>query len=109
MPCVVRAGSTDRVVAAQPWASWFEWAAAGVPVMVDSRVEVVPPSAWADYLAIISGGPATLATLARIGATLVVVDPHGQPALDATMRAAGSGWRLAFEDRDGALFAPDRP
>jgi hypothetical protein len=43
------AGSpSDRAVVPQRWASWFEWAAPGVPVMVDSRIEVVPSSAWAD-------------------------------------------------------------
>jgi hypothetical protein len=54
------AGSpSDRAVVPQRWASWFEWAAPGVPVMVDSRIEVVPPSAWADYLVIAAGGPGT--------------------------------------------------
>ena len=50
------AGPDDRAVVPQRWASWFEWAAPGIPVMVDSRVEVVPVSAWEDYLAIVAGG-----------------------------------------------------
>ena len=94
----------DRAVVPQRWASWFEWAAPGVPVMVDSRIEVVPPSAWADYLTISAGGPGTLETLARIRASVVVVDRREQGALLRTLEATSSGWRAVAEDGDGALF-----
>jgi len=101
------AGSTaDRAVVPQRWASWFEWAAPGVPVVVDSRIEVEPASAWADYLVIAAGGPAALETLAGIRATLVVVDRREQGSLLATLEAAGSGWRVIAEDGDGAVFRP---
>jgi len=92
----------------QPWASWLEWAAPGVPVMVDSRVEVVPASAWVDYTAIVAGGPAALATLDRIAATVVVMDPVTQSALDIALRTLGSTWRLAYDDADGAIFTRSR-
>ncbi len=101
------ADSSDRAVVPQPWASWFEWATPGVPVMVDSRVEVEPVSAWTDYALIAAGGPEALPTLARVGASVVVVDPATQPALALRMNAADSGWRLAYEDGDGAIFVPD--
>jgi hypothetical protein len=93
-------------VVPQRWASWFEWAAPGVPVIVDSRIEVVPPTAWADYLVIAAGGPGTLETLARIGASVVVVDRRDQAALLRTLQASDSGWRAIAEDEDGALFRP---
>jgi hypothetical protein len=102
------AGQGDRAVVPQPWASWFEWAAPGVPVMVDSRVEVVPASAWADYSAIVAGGSTALTALDRIAATIVVVDPATQSALDIALRTLGSAWRLSYEDADGALFARHR-
>jgi hypothetical protein len=98
------AGPSDRAVVPQPWASWFEWASPGVPVMVDSRVEVVPASAWADYVTIVGGGPAALETLERIAATVVVVDPASQSALDIALRTPNAGWRLAYEDADGLIF-----
>jgi hypothetical protein len=101
------AGRDDKAVVPQPWASWFEWAAPGVPVMVDSRVEVVPVSAWEDYLAIVAGGPEALATLDRIGATVVVVDPATQGALEVALRTIGSGWRLVCDDADGLIFVPE--
>jgi hypothetical protein len=95
---------SDRAVVPQRWASWLEWAAPGIPVMVDSRIEVVPPAAWADYLAIAAGGPGTLEALARIRATVVVVDRHEQGALLRTLQAAGSAWHVVAEDGDGAIF-----
>jgi hypothetical protein len=98
------ASTADRAVVPQRWASWFEWAAPGVPVMVDSRIEVEPPSAWADYLTISTGGPGTLETLARIQATVVVADRREQGTLLRTLEATGSGWRAVAEDGDGALF-----
>ena len=100
------AGPSDRAVVPQPWASWFEWASPGIPVMVDSRVEVVPASAWVDYVTIVGGGPVALDTLRRISATLVVVDPETQPALDVALRGPSAGWRLAYEDADGLIFTP---
>ncbi len=115
LAAALRASGTpsDRAVVPQRWASWLEWAAPGIPVMVDSRIEVVPPSAWTDYLAIAAGGPGTLETLGRIRASLVVVDRREQGALLRTLEASDSGWRLVAEDADGAVFRPsitsDRP
>ncbi len=98
------ASPADRAVVPQRWAAWFEWAVPGVPVMVDSRIEVEPRSAWADYLAISAGGPGTLETLARIGATIVVVDRQEQGALFRALEVTGSGWRIVTEDGDGGVF-----
>ena len=102
------AGLSDRAVVPQPWASWLEWAAPGVPVMVDSRVEVVPASAWVNYTTIVGGGPASLATLRGVSASVVVVDPATQAALELALRTPGSGWRLAYEDADGIVFTRQR-
>jgi hypothetical protein len=74
--------------------------------MVDSRIEVVPSAAWADYLVIAAGGPGILQTLARIRASLVVVDRRDQIVLLHTLEASDSGWRVVAEDEAGALFRP---
>ena len=100
------ADASDRVVVPQPWASWFEWSAPDRPVMVDSRIELFDEGTWADYLAIGRGGAEALDALERVSATVVVVDPLIAPDLEATLRASTSGWRVAFEDQDGALFLP---
>jgi hypothetical protein len=104
----MHAGGTpsDRAVVPERWASWLEWAAPGIPVMVDSRIEVAPPATWADYLVIAAGGPGSLQTLARIRASLVVVDRREQGALLHTLEASDSGWRVVAEDADGAVFRP---
>ncbi len=102
------AGPSDRAVVPQPWASWFEWSAPGIPVMVDSRVEVVPASAWVDYATIAMGGPTALATLDRTAATVVVVDAATQSALDIALRTLGSTWRLVYDDADGVVFTRQR-
>ena len=99
------AGSpADRAVVPQSWASWFEWATPGVPVMVDSRIEVEPASAWAEYLLIAAGGSGAIDALARSRATLVVVDRHDQGVLLRTLQAPESGWRLVDQESDGAIF-----
>lgn len=100
------AGPADRAVVPQPWASWLIWAAPGVPVMIDSRIEVAPPSAWTDYAMIVGGGADALATLDLIGATVVVVDPATQPRLELALRTPGGGWREVYADGDGVVFAP---
>ena len=76
--------------------------------MVDSRIELFDEATWNDYLAIAAGGADALEVLGRIGATVVVVDTAEQAALELTLRTPGGGWRLAYEDGDGTLFAQDR-
>jgi hypothetical protein len=98
------ADSSDRAVVPQPWASWFEWSAPDRLVMVDSRIELFDEATWTDYLAIADGGPDALETLGRIRATVVVVDQETQSALNVVLRTFDAGWRLAYEDDDGALF-----
>jgi hypothetical protein len=102
------ADSSDRVVVPQPWASWFEWSAPDRLVMVDSRIELFDETTWNDYLAIADGGADALETLGRIGATVVVVDPETQSALNVALRTFDAGWRLAYEDADGTLFISGR-
>ena len=101
-----RAGPSDRVVVPQPWASWFEWAAPGRLVMVDSRIELFDAATWEDYLAITRGRDKALPALDAVGATLVVVDPKIQPDLAQLLAAPSSGWQAVYSDEDGAVYAP---
>ena len=45
----------DRLLAPQPWASWFEFATPDLAVAVDSRIELFPKDIWADYVTITQG------------------------------------------------------
>jgi len=64
----------------------------------------VPASAWTDYATIVGGGTEAVATLERIDASVVVVDPATQSALNIALRTPGAGWRLAYQDDDGLVF-----
>jgi len=99
-----RATSTDRVFVPQALGSWFEFALPGVPVFVDSRIELFPAGVWDDYLAVSAGRPGWQAVLDRWGVTVVVVDPADQPALAAALRV-DPAWRLVYEGEDGLMFA----
>jgi hypothetical protein len=97
------AGPADRVFNAQRWGSWLEWAAPGTPLMVDSRIEVVPEAAWEDYLAISAGTPDWSDRLDRWDVTAVAASFAEQAAL-LPLIAADAGWRLVYSDADGELF-----
>ncbi|HET7027869.1 MAG TPA: hypothetical protein VFI28_09275, partial [Candidatus Limnocylindrales bacterium] len=97
------AGPDDRLVAAQSWASWLELEAPGVPVLVDSRVEVAPVDAWDDYLALTQATPGWQAILDRRGVTVLAVSADDQPSLLAALQA-DDAWRATYRDAEGAVF-----
>lgn len=86
----------QRVVVPQTWGSWFEWAAPMHRYFVDSRFELFPLATWADYDAFMAGGADAAAMLDRVDADMAVV-PSAWPKPD--------GWRVVYEDADGALLA----
>ncbi len=103
------AGPADRIWNAQRWGSWLEFAVPSVPVAVDSRIELIPPDAWADHLALSSGAPDWATILDRRGVTIVVASATEQHALIDLMRASPD-WRATFADQDGTVFVrTDRP
>ncbi len=102
---LVRPG--DRLLAPQPWGSWFEFALPDATVAVDSRIELIPAAAWDGADAIASGAPGWENTLRDWGVTLVVAAPD---QVDLVKRLEASGWRQAFHDEDGTLLTKaDRP
>ncbi len=91
----------DRLLAEQSWGSWLEFAVPGVPLMVDSRIELFDQDVWADYLHAINGRADWPEILDRRGVTLVAT------AASTQLRpfvAADPGWRLIYEDEEGAVF-----
>ena len=95
---------TDRIWNAQRWGSWLEFALPGVPVAVDSRIELIPAEVWSDHLALSAGAPDWAAILDRRRITIVVAAASEQRALLPLLRASPT-WRLVHEDTDGAVFA----
>ena len=89
----------DRLLAPQPWASWFEFALPDLPVAVDSRVEIFPDDVWGDYFAITRGAAGWEDALAAWDPALVVAD---NPAF--AERLAAAGWTEVHADDDGSVF-----
>ncbi len=98
-----RATPADRVFVPQRLGSWFEFALPGVPVFVDSRIELFPTEVWDDYLAVSAGEPGWQTILDRWGVTVVVVAPADQPGLAGRIRA-DPGWHSVYEGEDGLVF-----
>jgi hypothetical protein len=100
---VGKVGPRDRIWNAQAWGSWFEFALPGVPVAVDSRIEVIPPGAWADHLALSAGAPDWETILDRWQVTVVVARRTEQAGLIPLMQASPR-WRISYEDAQGVVF-----
>ena len=94
----------DRVLAPQPWASWFEWSAPDATYFVDSRIELFPAMVWTEYGTMTAGGPDARGALDSWRIRFVVVDARSPSVLEGQ---AIAGWRRIFEDADGAIY--ERP
>ena len=86
-----------RVLAAQTWTSFLEWAVPDAQYFLDSRFELFPAEVWADRATIAAGGPAADEVLERWGVDLLVL-PAGTD-LDL------AGWVVVYEDADGVILA----
>ncbi len=84
----------DRVFDPQSWGSWFEFALPDLPVAIDSRIEVFPPSVWADYGTVLAGADGWQAVLDRWGVTFVVIEPGRPEFVERLVRA---GWHVSFQ------------
>ncbi|HLY12830.1 MAG TPA: hypothetical protein VKR24_00650 [Candidatus Limnocylindrales bacterium] len=100
---MARVGPTDRIWNAQAWGSWFEFALPGVPIAVDSRIEVIPTAAWDDHIALSGGAPDWEAILDRWKVTVVVASRSEQAAL-IPLISASPLWTKAYADADGFVF-----
>jgi hypothetical protein len=93
---------SDRLYAPQGWGSWFELALPGVPVMVDTRIELFERETWDQYLAVSAGRADWSEILERWGVVFVALK-----AGDAELRpliAADPGWELVVEDEEGVVY-----
>ncbi len=92
----------DRLFAEQKWGSWFEMAVPGVPVMVDTRIELFDSGVWGDYLHVVGGRADWADILDRRGVTLVAVsaaDEQLVPFIDVH-----PGWELLHRDEESVLY-----
>lgn len=91
----------ERLYAEQRWGSWFELAVPGVPVMVDTRIELFDEAVWSDYLQV-HGARADWAQILdrwEVSWVAVAAEHALRPFLDAD-----PAWELRFEDGEGAVY-----
>lgn len=100
---LVRPG--DRLLAPQPWGSWFEFALPDALVAIDSRIELFSPGVWDGIERIDDGDGAWQQLLADWQVTLIVATPDQH---DLVTRLHAVGWRDAFQDVDGTVLVPVR-
>jgi hypothetical protein len=93
----------ELVFNAQPWGSWLEFEFPRNLVLVDSLVEVVPPSVWWKYYAVSAGVEGWQATLDSWQIDVAVLARDQQGPLIPRMRA-DPGWWLVYEDAEGLIF-----
>ncbi len=98
-----RVGPGDRIWNAQAWGSWLELALPGVPIAVDSRIEVIPAGAWDDHVALSRGDPSWQSILDRWRVTVVVASREEQAALIPLIQASPA-WTVVYQDADGLIF-----
>lgn len=91
-----------RTLVHQPWGSWFEFALPDVPVFVDSRIEIIPATVWHDYGQVGFAGAEWKDVLDRWDVQAIVASSDWD--LLPELEAPDSGWRLIYQDEDGALF-----
>ena len=97
------ATTADRLYADQRWSSWFELAVPGVPVMVDSRIELYDREVWGDYLHVSSGRADWQEILDRWDVSLVATAAEDNSQLKPFLETS-SGWTLLHEDDEGVVY-----
>ena len=85
----------------QPWASWFEYATPGIPVFVDSRIELFSTEVWHAYGQVAFSGAGWLQALDGWEVQAIVADARWD--LIPFLRDDPE-WKVAYEDEDGVLF-----
>jgi hypothetical protein len=87
----------------QGWGSWFEFELPQNPVVVDSRIEVLPQSVWWTYYDVSAGVEGWQATLDAWHVDVAVLARDQQSDLIPRMES-DPGWELVYEDAEGLIF-----
>jgi hypothetical protein len=97
-----------HVYTSQVYASWAEFSAPDLPVMVDSRIEIFPTDVWDDYFTVTNGGVGWRQVLDRWDVDVVITHPEQSEALIAAIRDDPS-WQEVFYDQEGSVFVRTPP
>jgi hypothetical protein len=91
-----------RVFDAERWGSWLELEVPEARYFADSRIELIPVSAWHDYVAVSEAQPGWEAILDRWQVDALVLSNGDQPTLVAAVEGS-AGWRVVHRDADGVV------
>jgi hypothetical protein len=90
----------------QTWGSFFEWAAPGVRVALDSRIELFPPPVLADADEIAGAATGWLSTLEVRKVDALVVRTGSASLRQLTDLEASTAWKQVYKDDDGSIWLP---
>jgi nicotinamidase-related amidase len=91
-----------RVFDAERWGSWLELEVPDATYFADSRIELIPASAWKDYVAVSEAQPGWEAILDRWQVDTVVLSTGDQAGLVAAVNSSDR-WRVVYRDADGIV------
>jgi hypothetical protein len=91
----------SRLLVFQPFASWFEFALPGYPVMVDSRIELFPDDVWRDYDTVIVAGAGWQEIPRSWRISAIVLPPR---AVLADALRDDPAWRPVADVEAGSVF-----
>ncbi|MEO8274139.1 MAG: hypothetical protein ABI620_08730 [Chloroflexota bacterium] len=103
------ATTEDRVWNPQMWGSWLEFAVPAPSYALDSRIEIIPASVWADASTVSAAGPGWDQILDDAGVTIVITDGPSSSPLATALAAvkperASPFWKPVYVDDAGAIW-----
>ncbi len=93
-----------RVYTSQVYASWTEFSAPELPVMVDSRIELFPIDVWRDYFTVTNGQDGWQGVLDRWNVDVLIVHRAQSEGLEAVIDR-DPGWHRVIDTEAGAVYA----
>jgi hypothetical protein len=103
----LRANPGGRLFADLGYASYLIWAIPGLPVFIDTRVELYSLEQWEDYFAI-GEDRSSLELLTRYGADRVLLKKPDQAGLAAALTRAPQ-WRREYADQWSEVWRRQSP
>lgn len=91
-----------RVFDAERWGSWLELEVPDASYFADSRIELIPASAWRDYVAVSEARLGWEATLDHWQVDALVLSSGDQPGIVAAIDGSAT-WRVVHRDADGLV------
>jgi hypothetical protein len=97
--------ATGRMLNAQEWGGYLEWAAwPRHRVFLDGRIELHPDQVWLDYLSIVFPSARWRELVDQYDISYFVLSKEGEAPLVADLRTDSAAWHLDYEDDQAVVF-----